>query len=295
MPPGAVPPETTPLGGPPAPAPGARRRNRWLIPVVAMVAVLGLILGLAFWSPWSSTTSRPEAPTALRAQASTTTSIRIAWTLATGGTTPDRYLIERNGSEVGSVPGNATSYLDSGLVPATTYRYTVTAQAGNARSAASSELVVRTLVPAVSDARLQGTFPVSLRITQSAGGTPTVGTVLDTSWSFTPTCATGPCTAVLNGNVGGGGYIPHLFTATLTRSGAVYTGTTTAHLSQCGSIDLQNSISIRLTVNQAGLSNGAWAAKAFDGSMTWSSPYTSAGGSLYCPAQSKTAAISASR
>jgi len=75
------------------------------------------------------------------------------WAPSTGDSQVDRYLIRRNGVQVGSVPGTTTSYQDNGLAPATTYRYSIVAVSGTTRGDPSADLRVKTLA----------TGPVGLR------------------------------------------------------------------------------------------------------------------------------------
>jgi hypothetical protein len=70
----------------------------------------------------------------------------ISWTASAGGFGPAHYLVLRDGKQVGSVPASATSYTDHGLVPGTTYDYTVVA-AGLANSGPSGTATVRTGTP----------------------------------------------------------------------------------------------------------------------------------------------------
>jgi len=290
-------------GAPPgpaaAPAPARGGGGRWVLlvaAIVAVVAALGLIVGLLIWAPWVSKV--PTAPVAQRAESLTSTSVLVQWAPATTGPTVDAYVIRRDGVQVNQVPGTVTSYQDKALAPATTYRYTIVAVAGGLRSVPSSVLVGTTLTPPVSEARLQGSWSVTSTVTKSGGGSLTVGTKRTGTWLFTPKCAEGPCAVVLSGNQGGSAN-PHPFTMTLTGSGPVYTGSTKAHITHCGQSkalkDVVNSVAVKVTVKTAGVDARAWSANSWVGTMTISSPYTSAAGGWYCPAQSVTTSLTASR
>src|SRR5207237_1115190 len=82
----------------------------------------------------------PSVPTALTAGSTSSTQINLSWTASTDNVAVSGYNIFRGGSQVGTSP--TASYSDTGLVPSTTYTYTVTAfdAAGNtsAQSASSS-------------------------------------------------------------------------------------------------------------------------------------------------------------
>lgn len=303
------PPQSPVTESPPRPLPAApaadvarRGRRRWVVPVIAIVAVLGLIVGLVIWAPWQS----PPLlrPTGLVAGSSTTSSITFHWSRPATGPAPDRYVILHNGRVTGSVPGTVTSYRSLGLAPATAYQYRVAAVRGGKRSPLSSVLVVSTLVPPVSAGRLQGPWNTQYKVIKmwsavaGSGGTYSVGQGWTDSWSFSPKCAAGPCAVVLSGVwTGPGNYAAMPFTVTLARAGAVYTGTTAAHITKCGpgtGAPVHNTLTFRITVSKAGVANGTWTASSWDGTMVLSSPYTSASATTYCPAQSVTTAISGS-
>jgi hypothetical protein len=75
----------------------------------------------------ATTVPAPSAPTSLRAQAVSSSSISLSW--QDNSTHELQYLVYRwVGSawqQIGALGANATSYTDSGLQPGTTYRYTV--------------------------------------------------------------------------------------------------------------------------------------------------------------------------
>jgi len=280
---------------PPAAAVARRGRPSWTIPVIAAVGVLVLIAGLVIWAPWRSTPLL--RPTGLAAGPSTTSSITLHWSRPATGPAPDKYLILAAGQVIGSVPGTVTSYLVPGLAPATAYQFRVAAERGGKRSALSAVLTARTVTPPVSAARLYGPFSTHYRVVRSTGGIPafSVGKAWTDTWSFKPNCTAGPCALVLSGPITGpGNYAPTPFTVDLARTGGVYTGTAKAHITDCAGVPISNTLSFRLTLTQAGVVSGAWAATAWDGTMVLSSPYTSVGGGTYCPAQSITASLSGS-
>jgi hypothetical protein len=229
-------------------------------------------------SPASETMSGqtpPLQPTGLAVESSTTGSLQIAWRGPAAGPAPDHYEIDRNGTALATVPGTVTSYTDQGLSPATAYTYRVVAITGTQRSQASAALAsVYTSKPSMSDAVLSYTGTVTekmLSITPAAPGwTFKLGATKTDSWTITPDCVSGPCSATLDGAYNG-----YTYSTTLTRSGATYTGSTTLKdYYYC--IDQSNTFSatlnISITVSNASTQGSAWTATAFTGHETVNAP-----------------------
>ena len=149
----------------PVPPPPARRRGvriplgrrGWTITTAGVVAA-ALIAGLIVWSPW-----KPDPPSAVHVTSPTATTAEITWAASTGISSPDHYLVLRDGQQVGSVPGGATSWTDHGLAPGTSYQYTVVA-AGLVQSGPSAAVTVTTLAPS----------PVGLAVTHVTYTTATM-------------------------------------------------------------------------------------------------------------------------
>lgn len=277
----------------PAPAAAARRRPRWAVPAIVISAALVLVaVGVLVWAPWT----KPPVlqPIGLAGGTATTSSVAFRWSPPASGPVPDKYLILSSGHVIGSVQGSVTSYQASGLAPETKYQYRVVAERGGIRSPRSALITVATLIPPVSDGRLEGPWNTDLKVVKSGGGSLTVGTTWTDTWSTQPRCTAGACTVTLTGHISPPTYYQRGFTVTLTRSGAVYTGTTTAHITDCSSIAVHNVLTFRITVGQAGVFGQQWLATSWSGTLKMDSPYTSAGGSYYCPAQSRTFSIAGS-
>ena len=295
---GAVPPPD----GPADPAPGTsgtgtsggrRRRGRRARGgyVAVAVVLLALVAGLLIWAPWR----KPPLlqPTGLAAGTRTTSSVAFHWSGPATGPPPDKYLILHNGKVISSVPGTVTSFHRTGLAPDTAYQYRVAAVRGGKRSALSRVQTVNTKSPPVSAARWQGRWTVSIRITTGADALRGKGAKGWTeAWQAAPQCPAGPCTVRLTG-----GLNRQTFKATLTRTGAVYTGTTKADVFRCGnpadSVPIKSTLTIRITVTSAQPVHRAWLAGAWTGQMEISSPYTSTS-TFYCNAFALTTSVSAS-
>jgi hypothetical protein len=145
---------------PPAPPAGRRRPPAWLI-VAAGLVVVALIIGLVIWAPWNPS---PVAPAAVQVQSPTATTAVVSWSKPKGGATPDRFLILRDGKQVGIAPAADTSWTDTGLAPGSKHQYAVETASGGAQSSPSTvEPVVTTLTPAPVGLAVTGKTWTTLR------------------------------------------------------------------------------------------------------------------------------------
>jgi hypothetical protein len=112
------------------------------------MAVIAVVAVLFLWAPWTS--KAPAAPTNIEASA-TAASVTLQWGPGEGGADVDRYVILRNGTEVGSVDGTSMTYTDKRLSPATEYEYQIGAVAGTAGADPTAPLAVTTLAPSPVD------------------------------------------------------------------------------------------------------------------------------------------------
>lgn len=240
------------------------------------------------------TSTIAPSPVRLTAGSSTITTLAFRWSPPPDSPKPDQYVILRDGDEIGAVPGTATSYRDSGLVPVTTFRYQVAAEWADAQSEPTTELVMKTGTPTLASARLAGSWPVDVKAVRApGGGSVKAGTTWTTTWQFAPKCKTGPCAVVVAGDPMGSGFTSHSFKATLTRHGATYTGTTKAHITHCSNTPTTNTITLTIRLKGAAMDGTSWAADSWAGTMVMASPYKSVG-RYYCPAQSVSTTISGS-
>lgn len=95
--------------------------------------------------PDPTDTQAPTAPTGLTSTATTSNSVSLSWTAATDNVRVTGYDVYRGTAKVNPAPVSGTTYQDTGLTPATAYRYTVRARdaAGNV-SEPSAALTVTT-------------------------------------------------------------------------------------------------------------------------------------------------------
>src|SRR5262249_1279202 len=224
------------------------------------------------------------SPTRLTADRATVNSARLHWSAPDNSPAPDKYEILRDGYVVHTVAGAATSYLDAGLSPATSYRYQIAALCDVNESDPTVPLTIRTVTPPLSSARLEGT---SLPIKMTVVANTTIenlrtGLHWTDSWDFTPRCTTGPCAVELSGRLAAPGFEIKTFRMTLARHGTVYSGTTRARVTYCTTIPVTNTLTLRITVKKAGPEGTEWRALSWAGTLSMSSPFTDAG-ARYCP------------
>ena len=282
--PGAGPEPAIP--SPPAAA-APRKRRRWVAFTVAAVVVVGLAAGLVIFAP--RTPPPVLRPAGLAAGPSTANSISFHWSRPRTGPLPDKYLILSNGTAAGSVAGTVTSYRHASLTPATTYQYNVVAVRDGKRSPQSALVTVHTLTPPISQARLQGSWTVAVKITHHVQGVRN-GTIF---WSASPTCPAGACDVVVHEQDS-----RHSVKLRLTRSGAVYRGHATLPFTRCGpahnSIADPTTVKYRVRITAAGGENQAWTANTFTGTLEGTAQYVSAA-TFYCPAVTFKASLSGNR
>jgi chitodextrinase len=215
----------------------------------------------------------------------TVNSLTVRWSPPADSPTPDRYDVLRDGMFRDTVERTSTVYKDTGLSPATAYTYQVVARWGENQSDPGPTLTLKTATPALSAARLTGSsWPVRFAITNVTRITNlNRGLTWTNFWDLTARCASGPCDVQVSGEITPPNFKTGTFNVRLTRHGAVYSGTTTAHLTQCGDIDVTDTVTFRVTVKSAGTEGKEWMVKSWSGTVRVDSPFTNAGGGFFCP------------
>jgi hypothetical protein len=103
-------------------------------------------------------TAPPTAPGALAAAAQGNSAVILRWLAAGSDTGVHRYIVLRDGAEYASVAGTATTYVDPGVAPGSTYTYAVAAvdpignrsPISNAATAVVPQYATRLFLPIVS-------------------------------------------------------------------------------------------------------------------------------------------------
>ena len=222
------------------------------------------------------------SPVGLAVGQITWTTEDISWSPPPNSPAPSAYAVFVNGTQVVTVTGGTTSYSSTDLQLATTYQYQVAAIWGDHQSARSPVRAVTTLSPP-----LQGNVPLRYKTlsTPGSGASLKVGQSWSDSWTFNPSCTANRCTITADGDFAPPSYTAHQFTVNLTSSGNGYAGTTRTSISTCGSVHVQDTVTVRISPNSGGVDNGAWS--SWGGTMELSSPYVTSG-SEFCSPQSWT-------
>ncbi|HEX4831511.1 MAG TPA: fibronectin type III domain-containing protein [Trebonia sp.] len=236
--------------------------------------------GQSAQSTKASVTTITPPPVKLAVSKPSYTTFLVTWAPSPQAPTPDGYTIYVGGSAQGSVAGSVTSYTFSHLTAGDQYQVSVTARWGGATSAPSANLAAATLHPPLS-----GSVPLTWKVTSTpgSGSWGSVGEHWTDTWNFTAACTTS-CTLTDDGEFAPPDLSVRPFTMRLTPASGGYSGTTTAEVTQCGSIHTHNTISVHVAPKSGAVANGAWT--AWTGTVQLSSPYQAASSTTYCPAQS---------
>jgi hypothetical protein len=226
-------------------------------------------------------TTLAPSPVGLAVGQETWTTVDFHWSPSPKGPVPDEFVIYSGGTSIAVVPGTIDSYSVTGLSPGGVYQYQVAAKWGEHQSRLTPALATTTLTQP-----LQGDVPVHVVTTSTpgSGASLSVGQKWDDTWKFSSDCTENKCTLTTNAEFAAPGFTAQPFTMTLTSSGSGYAGTTQAEVSKCGSINVKNTVTLRITPNKGAVDNGAW--NAWSGTMVLNSPYVMASGTTFCPVQS---------
>src|SRR5580692_5543354 len=249
------------------------RRLRLALTGVGAVVVAAAV-ALVVIAPWKSPPPVLK-PTGLVFDASTTSSVAIRWAGPATGPEPTVYKILRNGQVIAQVPGTTTYFRETGLPPATSFRFQVFAIRNNKKGPRSSVLTVTTVTPPVSAAVLAQTWSVHWKVlSASSNANAKVGQTWNDPWNFTPTCPAATCNVTLTGSLNGDTFA----SASLARAGSGYSGNTTVGGSCSGSggkISFTDTMRIQLQVQGAKVQGGTWTATSWTGSVTLHIPAAS--------------------
>lgn len=252
-------------------APPPPRGRRSIVVLIAGLVLLALVGGALYAIQHLGThpkpdTSAPARPVKLQATKNTIHSIVLTWEPGKPSRTPDEFAIFRFSIEVGTTDGSTYTFKDSGLTPATRYQYSVVARAGSKESRPSKVLRVKTPIPPLSFARLDGEWRVRYTVTDSNLSNAQPGKPVHFTWSLDAKCDTGPCSTSIQITLSSG---PDVH-GKLQRDGSEYDGSILhASLGLCN--DQPNppndSAVISLHLTRARLIEGEWHAIRFKGTF----------------------------
>lgn len=268
---------------PPAPPPAPDRGRGGKVWVALAVAVIPLVVsvGLAAMrgsdptdeagarasdpASASPTVDPLRAPRSAKAAASAF-EVVVTWK-PSPGRAPDTYAVFRDGEIIAHVPSTPFRVVDTGLVPMTRYTYWIVADDAEGSKGPPAVVRVTTEAGTPAEARLSGTFDVSLETTSRYG----YGDDPVDEWSagmrFVPDCKGGPCDVEARDIHGG---FPMI---TLTRDGAVYTGSGSGRIGvTCGGTEVTSSLRYQIRVTAGKTVGGVWRATKFTGTLSQSEP-----------------------
>jgi hypothetical protein len=138
---------------------------------------------------------------------------------------------------------------------------------------------------ALSEARLEGRSEVTQQVTAVDGLGLKVGDSSKVTYTFKPSCASGPCDTTLSFGVSG--IFPGLTTSVtvpLARTGAGYAGSGPATLSKCGIFGIKGTLEVQLEVSGGAWVGSTWRATGVVGHERYSTPEaTGSGFGQKCP------------
>ncbi|HEY3209849.1 MAG TPA: fibronectin type III domain-containing protein [Actinomycetota bacterium] len=192
--------------------------------------------------------------------------VTLTWGAPSGKAEILGYLVYRNGTQIGSVPADTTTYTDTNVMPGETYTYGVVTRGGGFVRSERASAVVEVPVPGLAAARLEGVFDVTAKTISQSGYVGKLGK-LNLGWSFHPNCHTGPCGVHWSDVTSGS------LRAILARRGTTYSGTDEGKfIGRCGRTRLPSTLTIKLRVTRAEVVIGEWRAVKFVGTLKESHP-----------------------
>ena len=244
--------------------------------LVVVVAIVGIGIALsqdgeddarqqptatASTSPEALVPSPPATPVDLEARAKPF-AVTLRWSPDASAGAIEGYTVYRNGSEIGTVPGDGPgTFVDDDAVPLVRSTYAVAAFGQDDVASEPAEVRVKTPPGPLSLARLEGTFNVKIRQTSSYGYTSTRPNSTG-GWTFSPRCKRGACdvkvAAVFRGSSG----------VAMERRSATYRANGTAKLGvRCSGTPSTSTYTLEVEVVKANTVEGVWHAVTIEGTF----------------------------
>jgi hypothetical protein len=263
-------------GGPPSiwepePPPERGRSPRWwllALLLLVLVAEGGLAVLVATRGGGDRAGRSPAgdslAVLSLTATVITPVEVELSWPAAEAAV---EYEIFRDGESLTRIRAPDTTYTDVSVSPETSYEYGV--EAVDASGRRSDQVIVTATTPPpppLSEARLEGTWVVTLTFVEEDYTDRKKGDRFTETWEFVPRCDEGACDVRAN-----------LFyeaqeRTILDRTGRTYRGEGQAKLDSCQGVLISTTISLKVTVTEADFVGGIWRATRFTGTDETDSP-----------------------
>jgi hypothetical protein len=264
-----------PEGGEPVPSGegggGGRPFRRPSNAILAAILVVVLVAaGIVVASTAQRSTGPPGAPRDLTATAAVcaTACERIEGTVTLSWSPPegqvDRYVVERDGEQIGRLPPSTTRFESDGLLIGHAYTFGVWA-VGDGVDGPTSEVRARTPTPPLAEAQLTGTYRMRETVRRATNlstlegiANPVPGSTGTNTWSFDVVCAAqaGACPT------------DWFSWGPLENRGVRYDGTFHGRKARCAEGGTTpTTTEMHLVVSRADVIGGRWVADRFAGSM----------------------------
>jgi hypothetical protein len=195
--------------------------------------------------PWNATGSNWE--------------LRLSWD-APDGFDVDHYVVARDGIEVDDQVAGGR-WTDHDVEPGARFSYRVTAMASDGTASRPAKGSIKTEAPSLDDARLEGSFFMTMHVDQATGTRDPVsgGAVV---FRFDPTCRNGPCSVRWTVR-------DRQTDALLPREGGAYAASvsTPLFITNCFGAVIDESVNADLRVTAAAPVHDAWRATRIEGTV----------------------------
>jgi hypothetical protein len=234
----------------------------------AKSALVLVIIGAFVWTSCTSggngsldESQRPSPVSNFEVANVSDSAVNLRWTLP--DTEIDALVLLRNGQKLATVGDSATRFTDNKVDPGTRYTYEIETASINVLSA-PVKVTIKTGVPPVTEARLDGTYPMTFTLLSSNVVDPG-RSVTHGRWRLTPLCKHGPCDeklVSLSGNYASRlAWIP---------SGQKYRGSVQQkNYYVCGSTGIDAIEAIVVTADSAKVIDGEWTATKLRGQLIY--------------------------
>ena len=249
-----------------------RRSGKKLVAIGAAVllvagAIAGIVLAGGGGGPKSAPTRAhpptPAAPVGLTATAAVAPfAVTLSWSEPSGSVKILGYKIFRDQLEIAAVPVGTTTYTDGNVFPGKTFTYGVVTRGDGVLESERVSAQVDVPVPAMTTARVSGTFNVKFRTVSQSGYVGSLGR-FTAGWEFNPKCDHGACSVIWKD------VSEKSLKTTLRRKGGNYSGSDAGKfLGHCGHVMGTTTVTLAFHITKARATDGEWLATKLVGTVT---------------------------